>query len=87
VAKVGTSNQDRTISIKAAVRSCINKETNKQNTGTLRNDHVTHIIRAKAFHTVFPTTILKASLVSLLTTHAPSSHKPLQLSNSKYFSH
>jgi len=25
VAKVGTSNQDRTISLKAAVRSCINK--------------------------------------------------------------
>jgi len=27
VAKVGTSNQDRTISLKAAVRSCINKQT------------------------------------------------------------
>jgi len=26
VAKVGTSNQDRTISLKAAVRSCINKQ-------------------------------------------------------------
>ena len=30
MAKVGTSNQDRTISLKAAVRSCINKQTNKQ---------------------------------------------------------
>jgi hypothetical protein len=29
VAKVGTSNQDRTISLKAAVHSCINKQTNK----------------------------------------------------------
>jgi len=28
VAKVGTSNQDRTISLKAAVCSCINKTTN-----------------------------------------------------------
>ena len=27
MAKVGTSNQDRTISLKAAVRSCINKQT------------------------------------------------------------
>ena len=26
MAKVGTSNQDRTISLKAAVRSCINKK-------------------------------------------------------------
>jgi hypothetical protein len=30
VAKVGTSNQDCTISLKAAVCSCINKQTNKQ---------------------------------------------------------
>ena len=28
VAKVGTSDQDRTISLKAAVRSCTNKQTN-----------------------------------------------------------
>jgi len=27
MAKVGTSNQDRTISLQAAVRSCINKQT------------------------------------------------------------
>jgi len=30
VAKVGTSNQDHTISLKAAVRSCINKQTNQK---------------------------------------------------------
>jgi len=29
VAKVGTSNQDRTINRKAAVHSCINKQTNR----------------------------------------------------------
>ena len=29
--KVGTSNQDRTISLKVAVRSCINKQTGVRN--------------------------------------------------------
>jgi len=31
VAKVGTSNHDRTISLKAAVRSCINNNNNNNN--------------------------------------------------------
>ena len=30
MAKVGTSNQDRTISLKAAVRSCTNKQTKQE---------------------------------------------------------
>ena len=31
MAKVGTSNPDRTISLKAAVRICINKQKNEEN--------------------------------------------------------
>jgi len=44
VAKAGTSNQDRTISLKAAVRSCINKQIHiLQKVLKVRNFEFTHM--------------------------------------------
>jgi len=53
VAKVETSNQDRTISLKAAVRSYISKQTNKQHRAVIINTPCLNLSRLICFQETF----------------------------------